>query len=279
MVQVQRDEGWEPYEPATPVMWLKAGPAMERATLGFDAFVADVYWMRAVVYYGRQRLSKDENKNYDLLYPMLDLVTSLDPQFSVAYRFGAIFLSERPPGGPNRADLAIRLLQRAIERNPTRWEYPHDLGFVYYFAYQDYTSASDWFRRASELPNAPIWLHSTAAATVARGGDRDAARLLWRELYKNADADAIKDAALAHLAQLDAFDQLDQLNQLVWRYKARTGRFPASWGDLTATGVLGGIPQDPTGVPYVLSLQNEDVRIARASELWMVPQGMEHYRQ
>ena len=35
-----------------------------------------------------------------LLYPLLDLTTTLDPHFNIAYRFGAIFLSEPYPAGP-----------------------------------------------------------------------------------------------------------------------------------------------------------------------------------
>ena len=53
----------------------------------------------------------EPDKNYDLLYPLLDLVTTLDPRFNVAYRFGAIFLVRAAPGGPGRPDLAIALLE------------------------------------------------------------------------------------------------------------------------------------------------------------------------
>jgi hypothetical protein len=279
LVQVRRDSGWQAYEPATPVMWLKAGPALKSATLGYDAIVSDLYWMRTVVYFGRQRLSKDTNKNYDLLSPLLDLVTTLDPRFIVAYRFGAFFLSERYPDGPFQPDQAIQLLQRGADRNPMRWEFAHDIAFVYYFAHQDYASASQWFTRASEIPGAPVWLTSMAAVTLTRGGDREASRFLWQELYEGADAEAIKDSALVRLMQLDAFDAIDELNQIVWRDEAETGSFPSSWGDLIGAGVLGRVPLDPTGVPYVLDLRNEDVRIGRESKLWFVPEGMEDYRQ
>ena len=39
--------------------------------------------------------------------------TTLDPYFNIAYRFGAIFLGERYPGGPGRPDQAVALLARA----------------------------------------------------------------------------------------------------------------------------------------------------------------------
>ena len=50
--------------------------------------------------------------------PLLDLTTTLDPYFSIAYRFGAIFLSEASPGGPGRPDQAVALLAEG-RRRPT----------------------------------------------------------------------------------------------------------------------------------------------------------------
>jgi len=111
-LQVWRDRGWQPYEPATPVLWLQNADTMRRISLGFDSLIADTYWIRAVVYYGRQRLTEREDKNFDLLYPFLDFVTTLDPRFKTAYRFGAVFLSEPSPGGPGRPELAVKLLER-----------------------------------------------------------------------------------------------------------------------------------------------------------------------
>ncbi len=54
-VQVVRDRGWQPYQPPSGVMWIRSGPLAQRLALGFDNLVADVYWMRTVIYYGGQR--------------------------------------------------------------------------------------------------------------------------------------------------------------------------------------------------------------------------------
>ena len=115
-VQVVRDRGWQPFEPPGGMLWIRSGALAERLALGFDNLAADVYWIRAVVHFGGQRLSTD--KNYDQLFPLLDLVTSLDPHFKVAYRFGAIFLAEPFPGGAGRPDLAMQLLQKGHCRRP-----------------------------------------------------------------------------------------------------------------------------------------------------------------
>jgi tetratricopeptide (TPR) repeat protein len=270
-LQVWRDRGWQPYEPATPLLWLQDAPTVRKASLGFDALIADLYWMRAVVYFGRQRLSSDAGKNYDLLYPYLDFVTTLDPRFKTAYRFGAIFLTERHPGGPDRPDLAVKLLQQGNARSPDEWEYLHDIGFVHFWSYQDYTEAARWFQRASEVPGAPIWLKSTAAAMLAQGGDRESARLLWRQMRDSASSDWIARSAELHLAQYDAMDAIDQLNQLLWRYEARRGQFPRDWQELIRAGVLRGVPLDPSGTAYELDRVNEAARVSSNSPLWPMP--------
>jgi hypothetical protein len=272
-LQVWRDRGWTPYEPATPVMWLPHGEVVRRAALGFDALAADVYWIRAVVYFGRQRLSTAADKNYDLLYPLLDLVTALDPRFTVGYRFGAFFLTEPAPGGPNRPDQAIALLQKGVAATPERWEYMHDIGFVHAWSNHNYEEAARWFERASHAPQAPIWLKATAASMVARGGDRASARQLWAQLRDNTDLEWFRTSANIHLAQFDALDAIDQLNQIVWRHKAATGRMPQSWDELVRVGALRAVPRDPAGVPYELSRENEDVRLSRQSPLWPLPEG------
>ena len=107
-----------------------------------------------------------------LLYPLLDLTTTLDPRFNIAYRFGAIFLAEPYPGGAGRPDLAIALLEKGLRARPDKWEYMQDIGFVHYWWRHDYPAAAEWFDRASQVPGAPWWLKSLAATTLAEGGDR-----------------------------------------------------------------------------------------------------------
>jgi tetratricopeptide (TPR) repeat protein len=270
-LQVWRDRGWQPYEPATPVLWLQDAATMRRLALGFDSLIADVYWMRAVVYFGRQRLSERQDKNYDLLYPFLDFVTTLDPRFTTAYRFGAIFLSEAAPGGPGRPDLAVTLLKGGAERTPERWEYLRDIGFVYFMAYRDYEQAAEWYQRAAEIEGAPFWLQSTAAAVLVQGGEREAARLIWRQMLEGAEDEWLKREAQTRLAQFEALDAIDQLNQVLWTFKLRMGHLPGDWRPVVALGMLRGIPVDPAGVPFEIDADNELVTVSNSSPLWPMP--------
>jgi hypothetical protein len=274
-LQVWRDRGWQAYEPATPVQWLQAGPTVRRLALGFDSLLADVYWVRTVVYFGRQRLSTAADKNYDQLHPLLELVTTLDPRFTVAYRFGAFFLSEPPPNGPGRPDLAIELLHRGVQVSPDKWEYLHAIGFVQYWSHRNYADAAAWLEKASEVEGAPIWLKSSAALMRAESGDRAAARRLWSELYDSVDDESLRRLAETRTAQFDALDAIDALNETVWRFHARAGRPPRAWEELIAVGMLRRVPTDPAGVPYVLDLVNEDVRLSEKSPLWPLPVGLD----
>lgn len=269
-LQVVRDRGWQPFTPPDGMMWIRSGDVATRLALGFDNLVSDVYWMRAVIYFGGQRRTTGV-RSYDQLFPLLDLVTSLDPHFNVAYRFGAIFLAEEYPGGAGRPDQAIQLLQKGISRNPKRWEYLQDIGFIHYFWRRDFTAAADWFKRAAALEGAPSWLGPLAATTLAEGGNRQSSRKLWTELRGNTDVEWIRTTANHRLMQLDAMDAIDALNRVTQRFVARTGRAPQHWGEVAAAERWRGVPTDPTGMLFALDQTTGRVSLSEGSPLWPLP--------
>ena len=110
------------------------------------------------------------------------------PYFNIAYRFGAIFLSEGYPGGPGRPDQAIALLRKGISAQPTKWQYYHDVAFVYYWQLRDMEAAARWFRLAATQPNAPNWLEPVAATMLIEGGDRASARFLLQQILQSEEA-------------------------------------------------------------------------------------------
>src|SRR5208337_1690877 len=67
---------------------LRSPSAIKKMSLGYDSLLADIYWTRAVQYYGARFTTK--GATFPLLWPLLDISTTLDPQMIIAYRFGAI---------------------------------------------------------------------------------------------------------------------------------------------------------------------------------------------
>jgi tetratricopeptide (TPR) repeat protein len=252
------------------VLYLQSPAVARRAVLGFDTLAADLYWMRALQHFGATRLRNHGAKRFENLYPFLDLATSLDPRFNVAYRFGAIFLSEQPPGGPGRADQAIALLEKGVQHNPNRWEYHQDIGFVHYWWTGDYARAADAFSKGAAVPGAPWWLKSLAAVTLTQGGDRRTSRLLWQALAQTPDNEFLQRDARRRLTQLDALDQIDELTALVERARASGVTAPWSWPLLFQQG-LGRVPIDPTGTPFAIDMTTGRIDVARQSPLWPLP--------
>ena len=241
---------------AERLLYLRSGRVARALALSFDAIAADVYWMRTIQHYGGDRHSARTRSRFELLQPLLDLTTALDPHFVIAYRFGAIFLAEPYPNGPGRTDQAIALLQKGLAVDPARWQYAHDAGFVYYWYVMDYKAAAGWFARASALPGAPIWLRPLAATTLAGGGDRVGARQLLGELAKSEEK-WVRETAERRLLQLRAMDEIDALQARLDRH----GSLPAA--------VL-----DPAGLPYVIDPATHRIGLDPRSPLSPLPRNL-----
>lgn len=251
------------------MLYVRSGEALERLALSFDALAADMYWIRAIQHYGGDRLTAGRERKYELLYPLLDLTTSLDPYFTIAYRFGAIFLSEPQPGGPGRPDLAVALLRKGIAAQPQKWQYYHDTGFVNYLHVGDYAAAAEWFRRAAAQPTAPNWLLPIAAAMLQQGNDRTTARALWQQILQS-DEEWLRRTAERRLLQLDAQDLIDRLAAVVRRFPPAGGQ-PYSWDDFARRRVLIRVPLDPTGTPLAIDPGTGDITLSERSPLWPMP--------
>jgi hypothetical protein len=264
-----RKEIDSPHSETGDVLYWGSGERLRHLSLGYEGLLADIYWTRTVQYYGRQRLTMPGG--FDLLGPLLQITTTLDPQLIVAYRFGAVFLAEKPPFGAGQPLQALHLLRRGMAANPDYWRFWQDLGFVYYWDLQDYASASRAFRTGSERSGAQSWLRTLAAAVAAKGGERETARLLWSEIDRHADNEQIRRTAQHHLAALAAQEDLGRLNSLLVRYREHFGQSARAVGELVAAGLLSRVPVDPSGVPYVVNSHGQaDLSPASGVDLKLV---------
>jgi hypothetical protein len=259
---------------------LRSGAVARRAALSFDALAADVYWIRTIQHYGRDRKSARLSGRFELLAPLLDLTTSLDPDFNIAYRFGAVFLAQPFPSGPGRPDLAIALLQKGLRATPDRWQYAFDIGFLHYWygtgehtADADAVEAAGWFERAAAMPRAPVWLKQLAATTRAEGGDTATARRLLSELT-GSEEEWLRRAAERALAQLDAVDTIARLQRRLEQYVAEHHALPGSWGALDPGAPPNAVPVDPAGVPYQFDRASRTITLGPSSPLAPLPRTM-----
>jgi tetratricopeptide (TPR) repeat protein len=228
---------------------LRSGKLVKAMSLEYAPLMADIYWTRVVQYYGDKHARHDPN--FELLWPLLDLTTTLDPNLLVAYRFGSTFLSEPAPRGAGQPELGVELLERGIKANPEYWRLYQDLGFIYYFELKDYAKASAAFAEGSKNPEALIWMKIMAAKIAAEGESLSTSVFLWNEVYETAKDPLVKDNALKHLQMLRAEEDRKQLDGLADEFQKRTGRRPTRVVELVQAGLLQRLPVDPMGYPYV----------------------------
>jgi hypothetical protein len=229
---------------------LRSGGLLKNLSLGYEPLLADIYWTRVVQYYGAR--ARKAGATYESLWPLLDITTTLDPKLMIAYRFGAVFLSEQPPVGPGRADLAVDLVKRGIAENPDEWRLYQDLGFLYSIHLKDYKKAADAYLEGSKNPNAQIWMKVMAARVAEAGNALETSKLIWMGVYSSSKDELVRRRAIQHIHALDAALGLKKLNESSEDYWRKFGRFPGSMQELRDAGLVGGALQDPDGFPYVM---------------------------
>jgi hypothetical protein len=265
-LQVQVDRRLGTFRAQEEVLYLWSGQQLKRLFPGFEGLAADLYWLRTVQYFG-SRWAPGRDPDMKLLELLLGVTVTLDPRMEVAYRYGATFLAEPKPVGAGRPQAAIALLERGARALPNNWRIRQDLGFFHFLHLQDHRRAAEVLLEASELPGAAFWLKNLAADVLARGGDRETARRMWRQIYEQSDG-VVKGNAAVHLQVLEALDQADRLTLLVEEFARRTGRRPRSLDELQASGLLRGQVVDSSGTPFAYDVETGRVRVSPRSKLY-----------
>lgn len=232
------------------VLYLPSGKTLKRLSLGYSGLLANIYWTRAVQYFGERHIRRATH--YELLAPLLEITTDLDPHLIVAYQTGSIFLSQKVPAGAGQPDKAVALLEKGIRENPEYWRLYFTLGFVHYQDRRDYTAAQQAFEKGSEVPGALPWMKVMAARMAEHADDPGTAMVLWKAVYENNTEKVIRETAMSHILSLEADAQIEALKARVQAYRAKTGKLPLKWEEMVQSGFLEGIPQDPAGYPYKL---------------------------
>lgn len=250
--------------PAEDRLYVKGAEA-KRMSLGFNAIIADWYWMRALQYVGRkavqsERVRIDNLSELDLklLAPLLDTAATLDPEFMAVYEYGAVVLPT--VSDTDEDEQAIALLKKGIAANPDAWRLYHHLGYIYWQR-GDYRSASEAYGMGGRIAGAPAWMKGMQASMLARGSSPQLAREIYARMHEQSNDEQVKVFAAYRLAQLDSMAERAAITRILTDYNDRTGgRCPAAWREISqelrAAGLRtdsAGAPLDPTNFPYVLT--------------------------
>jgi len=232
-------------------LYISSPKVLRRMSLGYTGLLADIYWTRAVQYFGERH--HNGSGDFRLLGPLLQVTTELDPQLLPAYEFGANFLAPKPPDGAGLPGSALDLMKYGIAKNPNQWRLYYNLGFLYFTELKDYAKAADAFAQGAKLPVTSPFMPVLAARMAQHAGEFDTARMLWFTTYQSTKDRNIRENAIEHLQALRVDEDVTQLEQVVEKYRQQTKRLPSSLADLERAGFIHGVPLDPTGKPYKLT--------------------------
>ena len=268
---LRRVDRIRPEAPLEDALYVTSPNIVKRASLGYNGLMACIYWTRAVQYFGQRHF--EGTGSYNELAPLLEIATHLDPHLTVVYHFGASFLAPKPPGGAGEPVRAIELMDYGIQNNPSDWHLYYDLGFVYYTELKNYPKASEAFARGAAIPGAHPSLRILAARMAEHGGDIETARILWTETLESNNDEQIKANAAEHLRGLKVDDDVIHLQSAVASFKRQTGRLPATMLELASAEGIPGIPLDPDGSAYLLTLDGR-IQLQHPDDFPFATQGL-----
>ena len=209
------------------------GAKLKGFALGFEGLLADWYWMKSLQYIGDKILNSKEDFSIDnltplnprLLYPYLNNATDLDPKFISVYEYGATVLPAI------NQEQAIKLTQKGIDNNPDNWRLYYYLGYIHW-RLKNYEKASEVFEKGSQIAGAPEFMKSLAARMKSEGGNRETARVIYRQMFEEAQDAQAKENASLRLSQLDSLEERDAIQKVLNDFKLKNSRCANNWREL-----------------------------------------------
>ncbi len=225
-------------------------PLLPRASLlriGGRAFlptIADYYWLMAIQATGKARTEAE----YRDIADYAQLITDLDPDFEYVYRFAAVVV----PFNRGRemwvnTKESTSLLEKGLARFPNLVSLRTLLAYNYSVFQREYVRAAKLLEETARLPGAPRYLPWLATRLYAQGGSFEAASAFADQFAAEAD-DPETRAAFEHRKKEIALERILQaMDRAVGTFRERTGRLPNTLTELSTSGIVARMPEDPLG--------------------------------
>lgn len=193
------------------VYYLPPPSALRVVSLGHDEALADLLWMRALIYTGDEYTHAGGLR---YVFDYTEALLALDPDFTAVYRWIASAGTYQPEAiTVEEVRSTLEILERGVARFPEDGELAWDLGATYAFELPQYLEtdeeredarvrATDHLMRASRLGAAPPWMMLTNATMLARVGRAERAVEHLEEMYGTVEDPTLRAQIAARIAEL-----------------------------------------------------------------------------
>jgi hypothetical protein len=239
------------------VQHVPRGDVARVLALGQRGLVSDAYWLTTVQYIGEPHA---DDRGWEKLYPLVDLVTDLDPRHGYAYQTAGIVLSAE-----KRVPESNAILEKGLAHGPPMWTFGYYLAFNHWFYQGDFAGAARYAEIAARTPGASPNISHLAVALASKGGTpQDAVDLLLqlrREVKDDATAARLDEQLRMAVLERDA----QALERAAAEFEQRTGLPLGALDELVVAGLVREIPRDPNGGRYVWDAQEHRVHSTATS--------------
>lgn len=230
--------------------YLPSGKFLKGAALSHDELLADLLWIKAIGYFGEHAVT---DQNYDWLYHILEITTTLDPLFADPYEFGGVVFAAEI----GDVDKSIALLEKGMENVPkSHWRYwylPFFLGFDYMYYKADYQAAARYLEIAASLPGSPSYLPLLVSRLYVEGDSQDIAIIFLEKMVKSTESAVLKEKLLKRIKEVRVDRDICFLEKARDTFVARWNRYPEDLSELVGKDIIQALPQEPFGGEYKIS--------------------------
>jgi len=243
---------------AAAVRWLTLGHALTGANL---------YWLRTVQYIGEPRA---DERGWERLHPLVNLVTDLDPGHGYAYQVAGIVLSSA-----GRIDESNAILEKGSRNVKDRYILPYLRAFNAFYHQGDWDTAGHWAEIAARTPGAPPHVRQNVLAYYVKGQRAEAALEFLETVRREAQDDETRKALDGQIQQALLERDAGKVDEAVKRYTEMHGRWPPTLLTLVTEGYIDRIPPDPYGGKLVLGKDGRVTSSVHAYRLAPAPTASE----
>ncbi len=237
--------------PGWSVIYLPSGKFMRALSLGNTNLLADLIYIWAIQYYSNYSIEE----RFEYLEKIFGVITELNPTWQDPYIIGALIMAYEG----KRVDLAIKLLDRGMEKNPQNWIFPWEAGFYCLSLLRDYKCSAYYFKKAMENPKSPPFVKRLYANSLFRAGDLLASYRAWEEIFNTADDPYVKRVAYNHLYEVKMEIDRRILEKARDEWERRKGMKLPSLRFLVRDGLLKEIPKDIDGNDYIFDPEKRTI--------------------
>lgn len=208
-------------------------------SLGHPTLAANLLWLKAVQYIGDPRANE---RGWDKLYPLTDVVTDLDPRHGYAYYVAGTLLG--PLGSVADSNAILEKGTRAL---PDRYILPYLRAFNAFYYDDDWTTAGRFAEISARTPGAPPHVRQNVLAYYVKGQRADAAVAFLEQSLAEAKDPETRKAVDAQIRQAMLERDAVRLDEAVEKWRSRYVIGPLSLEQLVTEKLLAEIPADPHG--------------------------------